>query len=266
MEKIPKIIHYCWFGKNPLPEDTKKYIETWRKYCPNYEIKEWNETNFDVNKNQYVKEAYEAKKFAFVSDYVRLYALYTEGGIYMDTDVEVKKPLDIFLKHKAFTGFENETSPITGTMGAEKNNKWIEKLLKDYDNISFYKENGEIDLTTNVERITKTTKELYNVVLQSSYQDLGDVTIYPFEYFCAKDWETGIINETTDTYTIHHFKSSWHTKEEKETYERRKKYIIKYGKNKGNKIFKHINRIRNLFFHPLNTIKKILKNVRGNNK
>lgn len=91
---IPKVIHYCWFGCKPLPEDVKRYIKTWKKYCPDYEIKEWNESNFDVKQNQYCREAYEAKKWAFVSDYVRLKVLYDYGGVYMDTDVEVCKPLD----------------------------------------------------------------------------------------------------------------------------------------------------------------------------
>ena len=100
---IPKIIHYCWFGRNSLPDDVKEYIATWKKYCPDYQIVEWNEDNFDVNSCDYVKEAYGAKKWAFVSDYVRLYALYTMGGVYMDTDVEVVKPLDGLLKYNAFS-------------------------------------------------------------------------------------------------------------------------------------------------------------------
>ena len=152
MNKIPKKIHYCWFGNNELPEEQKKYIETWKKHCPDYEIKEWNEKNFDINSNKYVKEAYEAKKFAFVSDYVRLHALYNEGGIYMDTDIEVLKSFDVFLKHTAFIGFEDLKHIGTGVIGAEKGNKWIRLLLKDYDNISFYTKNGEIDLTTNREK------------------------------------------------------------------------------------------------------------------
>ena len=107
---IPKIIHYCWFGGKPLPELAQKCIASWKKYCPDYEIKEWNESNFNLNSCDYVREAYEAKKWAFITDYVRLYAMVTEGGIYMDTDVEVIKPLDPFLKHKAFSGFEDEVS------------------------------------------------------------------------------------------------------------------------------------------------------------
>ena len=104
---IPKVIHYCWFGRNPLPPLAKKCIESWKKYCPDYEIKEWNEDNFPMDYNDYVKEAYEAKKWAFITDVVRLFALVTEGGIYMDTDVEVIKPLDGLLQYEAVSGFEN---------------------------------------------------------------------------------------------------------------------------------------------------------------
>ena len=103
---IPKIIHYCWFGGNPLPEDAKKYIESWRKYCPGYEIKEWNESNFDINCCDYVREAYEAKKWAFVSDYARFYILYQYGGLYFDTDVEMIRPLFSILQKGSFMGME----------------------------------------------------------------------------------------------------------------------------------------------------------------
>ena len=105
---IPKVIHYCWFGGNPLPELAQKCIASWKKYCPDYEIKEWNESNFDLNCCDYVREAYEAKKWAFVSDVARLYAMVHEGGIYMDTDVEVIAPLDSLLQYHAVSGFETE--------------------------------------------------------------------------------------------------------------------------------------------------------------
>ena len=117
---IPKTIHYIWFGGNPLPEDAKRCIDTWKKYCPDYEIKEWNESNFDVAQNDYIKEAYEAKKWAFVSDYARLKVLVEYGGIYMDTDVEVLKPLDRFLSERAFSGFEDADAIPAGIMACEK--------------------------------------------------------------------------------------------------------------------------------------------------
>ena len=111
---IPKVVHYCWFGRGEMPELAKKCIASWKTFLPDYQIKEWNEDNFDINCNQYVKEAYESRKFAFVTDYVRLYAIYTEGGVYMDTDVEVLKTLDPFLHHHAFSGFETDGNVPTG--------------------------------------------------------------------------------------------------------------------------------------------------------
>ena len=125
---IPKTIHYCWFGGNPLPKLAKKCIKSWKKYCPDFEIIEWNEANFDISSAPlYVRQAYEAKKWAFVTDYVRLYALTSYGGIYMDTDVEVIKPLDFFLNHDAFSGFESEKSIPTGIMASKKGNIWVKE-------------------------------------------------------------------------------------------------------------------------------------------
>ena len=134
---IPKIIHYCWFGGNPLPELAKKCIASWKLYCPDYEIKEWNESNFDLNYCDYVREAYDSKNWAFVSDVARLYALVTEGGIYMDTDVEVIKPLDNLLKYHAVSGFETETTIPTGLIAGEKENPMLKELLYEYKNIHF---------------------------------------------------------------------------------------------------------------------------------
>ena len=151
---IEKKIHYIWFGSNPLPPLAKKCIESWKKFCPDYEIVEWNETNFDVNQNIYTKEAYENKKWAFVSDYVRLYALYHHGGIYMDTDVEVLKNLDDYLNHDAFSGFESSNAIPTGIIGAKKGNYHIKQLLNEYNDRHFILPNGEMDLTTNVTTIT----------------------------------------------------------------------------------------------------------------
>ena len=207
---IPKKIHYCWFGKNPLPEQIKQYIETWKKYCHDYEIIEWNEDNFDVNQNQYCREAYEAKKWAFVSDYARLKVLYDNGGIYMDTDVEVVKPLDDLLKYNWFSGFESEDRIPTGTMGAGWNSSIIKLLLSDYDNRHFIKSDGSFDLTTNVELITKALKENYNIQLNNTYQVFGNNNVlFPFDFLCCKDYLTGKVNKTENSYTIHHFEGSW---------------------------------------------------------
>lgn len=127
---IPKKIHYVWLGKGEKSERAKHCLETWKKFLPDYEIKEWNEDNFDINYNNWTKHSYENKKYAFTSDVVRLYALYNEGGIYMDTDVEVYKPLDEFLNEEGFTGFEDINYPSTATLGAEKENPVIKKMLE----------------------------------------------------------------------------------------------------------------------------------------
>jgi mannosyltransferase OCH1-like enzyme len=138
-----------------MPDLAVNCINSWKKYLPDYELVLWNEDNFDINSNQYVKEAYESKKYAFVTDYVRLYALYHHGGIYMDTDVEVLKSLDEFLEHTAFTGCENDQMCVTGTMASEKGHKWIEDLLNDYDDKKFILAEGSFDKTPNTQIITE---------------------------------------------------------------------------------------------------------------
>lgn len=214
---IPKKIHYCWFGGNPLTDDVKRYIDTWRKYCPDYEIIEWDESNFDVNENDYCREAYESKKWAFVTDYVRLKVLYEYGGIYMDTDVEVCKNLDGLLNFNAVSGFESKTSIPTGTLAASQGNEWIGMLLRDYDNRHFIRADGSLDLTTNVEVITRLTKEKYGIALNGKRTVFGNnYLLLPFDYLCAKSYVTGEVERTENTLTIHHFSGSWLSDEVKE--------------------------------------------------
>ena len=204
---IPKVIHYCWFGRNPKPKLFKKCLKSWKKYCPDYKIVEWNEDNFDISSNLYTKQAYENKKWAFVTDYVRLYALYNFGGVYMDTDVEVVKPIDEFLKHEAFSGFENQTSIPTGIMGAEKGNPLFKQLLDYYTDKAFIVD-GEMDMITNVATITKMLSDK-GFIPNNNYQVVEGFALYPFDYFCPHDYETGVLNVTNNTYTIHHFAGSW---------------------------------------------------------
>ena len=206
---IPKKIHYCWFGRNPLPESVLKNIATWKKYLPEYEIKEWNEDNFDINQNQYVKEAYENRKFAFITDFVRLYALFTEGGVYMDTDVEVLKSYNPFLHHHAFSGFETDGNVPTGMMAAEKGSIWAKELLEGYKDRHFVLPDGSLDFTTNTAVITKYMVDK-GLKLNNKYQDFPDLcTMYPSKFFCPKDHRTGKIRITDETVCIHHFAGSW---------------------------------------------------------
>lgn len=246
---IPKIIHYCWFGGNPLPELAKKCIASWEKFCPDYEIKEWNESNFDLNCCAYVKEAYEAKKWAFITDYVRLYAMVTEGGIYMDTDVEVIKPLDSYLLHEAFSGFEDETHIPTGIMACQKGFSLFENLLKDYNNRHFIMSNGKYDLTTNVVTITNLCKN-YGFIGNNTLQDICGFILYPHDVFCPKSHVTGIITLTDRTATIHHFSGSWQNKEAKISTKIRQKtenrgYILKIVGKVIAFPFTYANRVKN---------------------
>lgn len=207
---IPKIIHYCWFGNHEKPESVKKYISTWQKFCPDYRIIEWNEGNFDIKQNTYCYEAYSAKKWAFVTDYVRLKVLYDYGGIYMDTDVEVIKSLDDLLDYNAVSGYEVNNFIPTGTMAACKKNRWIRFLLQAYDELSFIKSDGSFDLTPNTVLITRLTKDHYCLDLNGNKTIFDDnIVLLPYDYLCAKSYETGEITKTDNTYTIHHFSGSW---------------------------------------------------------
>lgn len=207
---IPKIIHYCWFGGKPKPQAVLRYIESWKKYCPDYEIKEWNESNFDLNYCDYVREAYDSKKWAFVTDVARLYALVNFGGIYMDTDIEVVKSLDSILNYKAVSGFESQDMIQTGLMASEKNHPLLKEMLAEYNTDHFVKSDGSLDLTTNCQRIKKLCLNK-GLVLNGSLQTVSDFTLFPVDYFCAKNLVTGKIEKTENTYTIHHFAGSWIT-------------------------------------------------------
>ena len=206
---IPKIIHYCWFGRGEMPELALRCIDSWHKFMPDYEYRLWNEDNFDVGCNPYVKEAYEAKKYAFVSDYVRLFALYSEGGVYMDTDVEALKPYDDLLSYPGFIGFEGtKYSPVgTGTIACMPKSDWAKEQLKAYDGIHFIKPDGSYDLLTNPFRITAIMKQ--NGFVQNGKEQIyKDIHVFPVDYFCPRQ-TTGEVFFTENTYCDHHFMGSW---------------------------------------------------------
>ena len=206
---IPKIIHYCWFGRGEKPKFEQKCISSWKKHLPDYMIKEWNEDNFDIEKHPFAKEAYDNKKYAFVADVVRVYALYHEGGIYLDTDVEVLKSFNPFLSHLAFTGFEGDKYITTGIMGCSKGSKWMKDCLEYYKDKHFVKSDGTFDMTTNV-RIMTTYMVGYGLKQNNKFQEIsGIVTIYPKDYFCPKSYQTGDFYKTKNTVAIHHFHGSW---------------------------------------------------------
>lgn len=205
---IPKIIHYCWFGRGQMPQKALRCIESWKKYLPEYTIIEWSEDRFDIGSNQYVKEAYENKKYAFVTDYVRLYAMYNFGGIYMDTDVEVLKPLDDFLDNIAFSGFESSQLIPTGIMASEKGFPLYKEFLDYYKERHFLKDDGSLDMTTNVIIMTSIADK-YGLIHNGEKQTVAGWTLYPSDFFCPLNDATGKLEITANTATIHWFAKSW---------------------------------------------------------
>ena len=207
-QQIPKIIHYCWFGGNPLPELAQKCIASWKKFCPDYEIKEWNESNYDVRKIQYTAQAYDAKKYAFVSDYARFDILYKYGGVYLDTDVELIKPLDEIVKQGAFCGVEHPGLVNVGLgMATPAESQIFHEILDSYQSDKFINADGTYNLKTVVVRVSDIFKK-YGFSNKDGIQEIAGFRIYPAEYFCPKNY-LGEINLTASTYSIHHFDASW---------------------------------------------------------
>lgn len=205
---IPKIIHYCWFGNKKINIKIKKYIKTWKKFFPDYEIIEWNEKNFDININNYVKEAYECKKYAFVSDYARLYALYNYGGIYFDTDVEVLRNFqELLKKDKDIFGFEVENHLMTAVMVSRKESPIIKEFLEWYENKKFI-DNGKTNLEPNTTILSNILSKK-GIQLNNTVQELEDVIVYPLDYFSGYDIINLSLNISSNTYTIHHYAYSW---------------------------------------------------------
>ncbi len=240
---IPKIIHYCWFGRNPLPELALRCIESWKKYLPDYEIKEWNEDNYDVHKIPYISEAYNAKKYAFVSDYARFDILYEYGGIYFDTDVEVIKDLTLIIEQGAFAGVERAGELNAGLgIGSPAAMDIFKEVLDSYQEEHFVNQDGSLNLKTVVTRVSEIFYK-YGFVKEDKIQDVAGVRVYPTEYFCPKSYFTGKLNITENSYTIHHYDGSWCSDEAKKRHSYAIKIEKKYGKNF---ISKNLIRIYNL--------------------
>lgn len=210
---IPKKVHYCWFGGKRLNKLGIKCLKSWKKYFPDYEIIEWNESNFDLNCCEYVKQAAKEKKWAFVSDYVRFKVLYEQGGIYFDTDVEVVKSFDDILSHGAYMGCENYTLEnmcvntglgVAGAPGIE----FFKEVLDSYETSSFYNDDGTLNLYTVVQRVTDLLKK-YGLRDSLDVQEVSGITIYPAEYFSPKDMRDGVLKVTDNTHSIHHYSASW---------------------------------------------------------
>lgn len=216
MQNIPKTIHYCWFGGKPLPDQYKKYIESWKKYCPGWEIIEWNESNFDCSLCEYAMEAYEAKKWAFVSDYARFKILYEYGGVYFDTDVEILRSLDEILESGPFMGIEKigsvfQANPGLG-LGVAPGLGLYKEILEFYNTIHFKKTDGSYNLNTVVQYVTDILKS-HGFAEEDKKQNIAGVTIYPSDYFDPMNCETGEIKITPNTVSIHHYAYSWADKQ-----------------------------------------------------
>ena len=226
LERIPKIIHYCWFGRGEMPKLMKKCIKSWKKFCPDYKVVLWNEDNFDVNSTVWTKEAYEAKKYAFVTDYVRLKVLYENGGIYMDADVEVTKPLEKFLVHEAFSGFESKTTAPTGIIASVKGQPVIKRWLDYYTN-RHYLVDGKPNMDPNVSFMTEDLKA-HGLEMNNVTQNIDGMVIFSQSYFCPLSVVSVESNFSDNTHCIHHFTSTWRTKKALKDFARVKRHQTKW--------------------------------------
>lgn len=205
---MEKVIHYCWFGRGEKPALVQKCIASWKKFCPDYELVEWNEDNFDIQSCKFVAEAYSDRNFAFVSDYVRARALFDRGGIYLDTDVEVLRSFDEFLSEKAFLGFEEGNFVGTCVMGVEKGSELMQMYLDHYDNSVYFNPDGTKYVDTNVVLLTRLLEEK-GLVRNDEKQTVDGITIYPRTYFSPYDYINGINYITEESAAIHHFAQLW---------------------------------------------------------
>lgn len=243
---IPKIIHYCWFGNNPLPETAKKCISSWEKYCPDYKIIQWNERNFKLSDcPQYVKDAYNEKKYAFATDYIRLKVVYEHGGIYFDTDVELIKKIDNLLKYNAFFGFENGKQVSTGLgFGAQKGHYILKEMMDDYYNKSFILPDGSLNQETCP--MINTCILLQHGLKQNDRKQTLDnnILILPSIYMCPISFETGHMRKSYKTISIHWFDASWFSAADADYHRRHREALqkqkIDFWKHLPNRFLKNI--------------------------
>lgn len=216
---IPKIIHYCWLSNDPYPEELKKYMQTWKEKLPDYEFILWNFDRFDKKSSKWVEQAFDNKKYAFAADYIRLFAIYNYGGIYMDMDIQVLKSFNNLLDSDLMMAYENnrKNGIEAGCFGASKNNPVIKECLDYYENRNFIKEDGTFD-----------TLPLPSI-MQKSIKNLSELDIKSCDYFTCKSFETGEITTTENSYAIHNFAGSWTSKEQQKYYSIKRKLNKKFS-------------------------------------
>lgn len=221
MQKVPKIIHYVWLGKGEKPALFYKCLESWKKFCPGYEIKEWNEDNFDISDCKYAVQAYKNKKYSFVSDYIRTKVLYEYGGVYVDTDTEITKSFDDLLDNDFTISFENNVHCSTATLVSSSRHPLIKFLCLYYHMVDFINKNGKLNLTPNTILITYFLKRFYGLKLNNKKQvlqnrmdnnDDAKIMVLPKEYFSPLNYTTRKLKITSNTYAIHYFNATWFTR------------------------------------------------------
>lgn len=236
---IPRTIHYCWFGEAQLPDLALKCIESWKKYCPDYQIILWNEKNLDINCNEYVREAYKAKKWSLVADFFRLKIIYDFGGVYLDTDVELIKPLDDLLNNYAYMGIESSGFVNTGSgFGSERNHPLLKELIEEFEQAKFYEEKPAIF------SIMKSVMKSHGYIVSNRVQLVYNTTIYPMDYFAPINLTTRKLKITDNTYSIHHYLGSWVSDEHKSWTELRVRFIKHFGEKFGLKFYGHYRELK----------------------
>lgn len=224
---IPKVIHYCWFGRGEMPKLMKKCLKSWEKFCPDWKIVRWDEDSFDIGSTLWTKQAYEAKKYAFVADFVRIQALYEQGGVYLDTDQELIRPLEPFLHHEAFMGFLDAVNISAGVIGAEKGHPVMARMLGYYRDKAFLTADGGVDIKPNTNWMTDILLE-QGLKLDDSYQELPGVAVYPQTYFCPTSCVSTEDKTGPDTVALHHWAMTWRTEKAKKDFARAKRHQTKW--------------------------------------
>ncbi|NLF28662.1 MAG: glycosyl transferase [Clostridiales bacterium] len=252
---IPRVVHYCWFGGNPFPKKIVRCMKSWKKHLPDYEFRLWNEENFDVNAYPFAKEAYRAKNWAFVADICRLHALVACGGIYLDADVEVVRPLDDLLSLRAFIGFDGETYPEMETLGAEKGFPIFREMLDHCAGRELFLEDGRMDTAPLPHSVTPVLLR-HGFRADGSAQEIDGLTVFPGDYFSPMAFDSGKVKGTENTYTVHHYAGTWLDPKEIRRIRRGRMLCSVFGERAGWRIHRRIASFGRLYGNLRRNIRK----------